>query len=133
MTVPLSADTITKLRQIERTILCEPERYNQNFWASPFACGTVCCIAGHAVAIEARKNGYRIDRALDLYRIVGSNGFVRSAAAIIGLRSEEAARLFLDSSFWPAPFCHDYAEAESDAARACVAIRRIQHFIETGI
>lgn len=141
---PLSEESIRKLREIEALILSEPEHYDQNAWARRSPCGTVCCIAGHAIAMGLRESGMTrvgpvaiAERAANIDSAHGDeylyySMFVVAGAHVLGLDVGDANRLFNEAIWWPAPFGEDYLRAKNAQARACVAVRRIEHFIESG-
>ncbi len=47
-----------RVRAIQKKITAEPLLYDQGDWANETSCGTVCCIAGHAVMLEPTFNGF---------------------------------------------------------------------------
>lgn len=124
----ITDDGVKRLRQIERIITAKPQSYNQSRWlirrlAPDTACGTVCCIAGHAVALAGE-----LPRTQDEW---SWSKWVSQGADALGI-TNGACSLFSPHDSWPNPFSGQYALAKSERERACVAVRRIEHFIATG-
>lgn len=83
------------LLEVRTRILAEPKSLNMGvweerrggFWGQLVGCGTVCCIAGHAIA--ARGGSVRgmggMDRNSDIVKI---------AASLLGIAAKEANLLF---------------------------------------
>lgn len=122
----ISDEGVRRLREIERLIVNEPELYDQSRWmARREHCGTVCCIAGHAVARYGQlpSNEWMWDPSY----------WVDKGQVALGITEREAAsRLFRGATRWPHPFSEAYVNASTEKDRACVAVRRIEHFIRTG-
>lgn len=124
------------LRKVQKHILEEPKRlcmadwcqkkseFNldvEDFWDAcnryPFAkCGTAACIGGWAVLL----NGGRI----------GSGMGWKNPSWHLGLSRTQADLLF-NIEDWPDRFYDRYRTATTPAAKARVAVRRIDHFIKT--
>lgn len=118
------------LRKIQKHILQEPKRYDQNVWFErknpqhdpSFApCGTMACIGGWAQSLSSKRG--LVEPSFD------------KARRLLGLECDQAARL-LDSvsqsyCAWPAKFSKAYLKAKTRAGKARVAVRRIDHFIAT--
>lgn len=120
------------LRKIQKHILEEPRRYDQNLWrieVDPATnperppCGTMACIGGWATALSGKER--------DSY--LGWDVAMR----LLGLTREQADRLFdtvekgTDLNKWPKKFVTAYLKAKTPRDRARVAVRRIDHFIKT--
>lgn len=82
-------------------------------------CGTVCCIGGWAIVLSGEDDSdlRAAKRLLDL-----DGKFDRD--------SSEVSRLF-HVQFWPESFRSDYEAAKTPAAKARIAVARIEHFIAT--
>lgn len=120
---------IARLRKVEKFILAEPRRYDQdekmrklakleldNLGKQAPPCATMHCIAGAANAIEKRKRfGYH------------------TARRFLGLTIDQAYKLFayVDGNGWPYAFQTAYNQARTLRERAKVAVARIEHFIKT--
>src|SRR5579871_4839038 len=120
------------LRKVAKHILAEPRRYDQDVWrlkgrpgercwASDGeypACGTVACIGGWINTLtHARGDAvYNTDRA----------------CSQIGVSHEGMDRLFGTFDDWPKRYARAYENAKTQAGKARVAARRIEHFIKTG-
>lgn len=118
------------LRKIQRHILAEPRRYNQNLWREEVdpaddnhpACGTIACIGGWANVLTGHG--------------AGSSGSWWQAQTALGLTCEQAGRLFdsvsaIPDDMWPRKFARAYTNARRPLTRARIAVRRIDHFIKT--
>jgi hypothetical protein len=127
MTVELLKKVAAKLRRMRHK-----KHFDMRDWIQENECGTAACIAGHAL-LDA---GYRL-RIRD-YEIVSPKGRKvdpsSAAQRLLGLSSEQAARLFVAIN-WPKEF------RGKDDGEACydpdiyndpkVAAARIDHFIKT--
>jgi hypothetical protein len=132
------------LRRIQKHILAEPRRYNQNatiIKAEPGAkvrpdrgedvnivpaCGTVACIGGWADILGAARGAKIREFSFD------------RARKLLGLDEDQGIRLFdyiTDETrpwlTWPDQFTDAYLAAKTPRGRARVAVRRIDHFIAT--
>lgn len=127
------------LRKIQKHILAEPKRYDQDRWLLTGkdiddyvparqipACRTVGCIAGWACVLSNKPLARKFE-AGDI------------AKTLLGLDDSQAKKLFSpvynlfgDPSQWPAKFVDAYQNAKTATGRARVASRRIDHFIKTG-
>lgn len=129
---------IAILRQVQKRIANDPNSYRQDEWH----CGTAACIAGHicmtrkdATIVKSEFNsGYEL-------RINGvGRPFMMTAAETLGVDVNALSSLFSGSPSeseypyeqWPQPFADEWRRARTRAAKAAVAVRRIDHFIETG-
>lgn len=117
------------LRKVQKAILAEPAKFDMDFYfarSGESPCGTVACIAGHAIALTKKFRKLRC----------GLNPRVRFNAADIaqgalGLNYEGAWNLFhLDD--WPSKYRRGYLNAKSARGKTRAAARRIDHFIATG-
>lgn len=118
------------LRRIQKHILAEPKRYNQNdivstgkpgeaysfAWRFP-ACGTIACIGGWAAVLSSG----------------GRHEDLEYGARALGLTVDQRARLFsaTGNGGWPDKFDIAYTNAKTPQGRARVGARRIEHFIKT--
>lgn len=138
------ATTIERLREVREVILVEPERFVMaRYFDDPTkrhgldvevdqppdydlfepGCGTACCIAGWAIALEARREG---ETAQNLVNRLGKGYCTWAAADVLRLDRYGAERLFSVAN-WPAPerkqYCDgDAAEAAAEAAAAGAAV-----------
>lgn len=72
------------LRKVGDTIAAEPERYDQKVWWLPHSeCGSVACLAGHAVELAGLPVSTLTEKAID-----------ETAEEVLGLTGYEAGRLF---------------------------------------
>ena len=138
------------LREIKNAILEEPRRLSMDTWMGKAynflpnkdkaPCGTVACIAGHAVLInklnEAGKtfNARRFVLALvnqyDSFEL-GCDYVEDKAVELLCLTKDQADRLFHVES-WPNEFKEAYREdTRSDKKLAELTAQRIEHFIAT--
>ena len=99
-------------------------------------CGTAACIAGWACLMTGELTLRGLIR-------IGDNGdtdrIVKRAKRVLGLTIKEADHLFTgspgDDGFgdaWPEPYKSQWERVGSPKARANVAIRYLNHIIETG-
>lgn len=125
------------LRKIQRHILAEPRRYDQNAiftrGLTPGdiyeeghvvpSCGTIACIGGWAGALSKQK------RPTDWNNYENT---LRFAQRVLRLDDRQATRLFAGTGGgWPERFDTAYEKAKTPRGRALVAVRRIDHFIKT--
>jgi hypothetical protein len=129
------------LRMVKKHILEEPRRFDMGTFGSTFAsrfhfksvtgealrnfppCGTVACIAGWAIGVNASK-------PKSFFRKISYGQIAPLATAELELSIPEKDRLFYQEN-WPTRYYTAYAKAKSPADRARVAARRIEHFIKT--
>ena len=87
----------------------DPDSYNQHTWGRPSSwtdCGTICCIAGHALSLSgyevSMKNSYtpRFTKRGQKRGIASGDAIARRAANLLGLSSTEA-RLLFDGGWEP--------------------------------
>jgi hypothetical protein len=122
--VKWSKETVKKLRWLQKQLTKYPHRYDQEEW-----CGTRACLAGFCLPRALRER--RVTLTYDAMHALGVNrGYSLLAAKWLGLDSQDAAPLF--RATWDPPFGALMSAAKSDAARARIAVRRIDHFIKTG-
>jgi hypothetical protein len=96
------------LLQVRERILASPENYNQAAY-----CGTICCIAGHAVQIALPAQWTRMD----------GQGIIDASKVLLAIGHDQYERLCTFSSQWPEEFSNRYrtglmkdrAEAAADA------------------
>lgn len=109
------------LRKIRARILACSHRFDMRDFggknASKEKCGTVCCIAGHAMS-QQYHNTHSACEICD------------AATKKLRLNYHQQDRLFYVGG-WPDKFLIAFDNARSDLARAKVAARRITHFIRT--
>lgn len=135
------------LRKIQKHILAEPKRYEQNVTitygipgeeivadesnpepellkAGGFApCGTAACIGGWGQLLGMKRPSKTFNW--------------EQARRALGLDHSQAAKLFAYSfetdeiHSWPEKFRLAYAKAKTQRQKARVAVRRIDHFIAT--
>ena len=117
---------IPLLRAIQAKIKEEPGMFTMSAWhmsayrgclGEVYHCGTAHCIGGWAQVLSGAT--------------VSNIGVERAAMEALGLTREQANRLFYNVD-WPEPFHLEYEMAKGHAERADVAIRRIEHLINTG-
>jgi hypothetical protein len=94
-----------------------PERYPKS--------GIISCLAGTTCLCIARENG--TDPARFINRLHSELAAI--AASELGLAKTEGHRLF---AHWSFDFLTLYRHSNSAHERACVVIKRIERFIETG-
>jgi hypothetical protein len=117
------------LRKIQKHILEEPKRYDQNVWLAEGApqngfatCGTMACIGGWAQILGSKRKPRAVSRV--------------NAMRLLGIDRAQAWRLFdsiagVPEDMWPRKFSAAYVKAKTDLGRARAAVRRIDHFIKT--
>lgn len=116
------------LRRIIRKLETTPEAYKQNIWgeSSPTApCGTAACLAGWAAHLDGKLTHQQLRR--------NPKSAERKAALSIGL-SDYEHRMFSGDPWgeWVSPFGKHYEKARTAKARARVAVRYLNHVINTG-
>lgn len=124
------------LNQVACAILDEPTKFSMDTFTdlddrSP--CGTVACIAGHAVAIAAKFPSLRELHECNIARMVGDRVFDIEVEAknALGVSGAAYIRLFY-APCWPDAFADAYWWfAKTPEERADVGFWRIQHFIAT--
>lgn len=139
-----SEEVVERLRWVQEQILANPAMYDQNIVVMGTSCGTACCLAGwlhiNKVGLPEHQKlvqvGYDHEFDASAGKIVFDTGVERLGldTSVFGYDAEWP-NLFSDSEDWPAPYSDEYelAEAEGDGkAMAQIAVRRIDHFIETG-
>jgi hypothetical protein len=81
---------IELMNRVRAKVLAEPNRVNMERWQRTkkilgiFKCGTVCCIAGHAIESEGDCIPYHL----------GQHGVVETGAALLQIPLDEAYLLF---------------------------------------
>lgn len=132
------------LRRVEKRILEEPRRFDMSDWVYPSdgmwpdgpPCGTVACIAGW-VALDRVPASKLKKMTRREFFILGDEFHPRSARArackALGIDPESSvpANLFGVNN-WPDKYRIAYNNARTPKGHAGVAVRRIEHFIETG-
>lgn len=126
------------LERICETIMQENTLFNMNAWfqkqdgttvlprRSDDYCGTVCCIAGHAIKLWY-PNGIPNERYSGTVFTFGN-----WAGDILQLNPREVEKLFF-VCFWPTYYQDAYMKARDiPELRAKTAVNRIQHFIKRG-
>lgn len=124
------------LRRVERHILKEPKRYEQNAvidvgtpnTESEFnrrypACGTIACIGGWITVLTTKKP---LKPGTHYLRF-------RKMARLLRVTEEQVIRLceYTWGTGWPEQFLKAYKKAKTPRQKAKVAVRRIEHFIAT--
>ena len=154
--------TIEKLRKLQRYIQEEPRRFNLKYWGMSCnpdnygtleveegdedftetlekqrpPCGTIGCLAGSICIIEGLIRPRFIEN-VSIYKFPYDTS--KLAEVALGISEKDADKLFLckswfDSKFgWPDEFAEEL-ELYSPGSKeyADVAVRRIDHYIETG-
>jgi hypothetical protein len=129
------------LRKVEAHILEEPKRLYMRTWVKHKdqdgvlrirgqegrqrdypACGTAGCIAGWAVMLSYAESKTPITT-------VDGDDLGEEARLLLGLGIFEAHRLFVPLN-WPLEFRQGISD-DGEPETAKVAVRRIEHFIET--
>ena len=114
---------IARLTEVRDVILARPERFNMElFFEGPDntdvtapECGTVCCIGGWAVAIEAARQGVT---PKDLYR--NGDTILGAASKALGITEDVGFHLFFAAGLdWTADYC---SMADITPAQAADAI-----------
>lgn len=139
---------IELFKKIRQRIAEIPESYDQDYWVEDSAespCGTVACLAGHAIICDAPT----IERGIsDLHRLKQRDplkAVPRRAAKLLGLTgswtkyvdtsSESAGGETIifdsDAAGWPEPFQSDFQMA-GGRGKSQVAVRYLDHIISTG-
>lgn len=130
----------------------EAARFNMNYFGMKIisnlvedmleapVCHTQACLAGEAVL--SLKAGY-IQRGggIEIYRksSLRDLDIEDAATKLLGLSAKEKNNLFFFPNMlsnegnggWPSKFVEEYKDAQTPADRLAVAIRRVEHFIET--
>lgn len=79
------------LRKVLEHITEHPEEWNQATWARETACGSVCCVAGHAAVMTGHTLKYEDGRA---YVTTDGRSIMEVAAEELGLGDTQAINLF---------------------------------------
>ena len=122
---------VRRIRELADVIEEHPEWFRMEYWAfgrdgslisdtSAIAseldhCGTSGCIAGLAVWMFSRTRGAR----------TGWRGVIDAAVKLLGLTDGSASILFL-SNKWPYPYCERFNDADTQSAKAAVAVRLLR-------
>ncbi len=129
------------LRKVIAVIEAEPRRIRMESWYSSQLskqevprCGTVGCIAGWALLLDARHKPESY--AATMKRVKARNyestyTYHEQAAKVVGLSVARSYRLFFTYG-WPEHLFAAYHVAKTPAERACAVVRRIKHFMRTG-
>ena len=145
METHLNIELFKKIRERIATI---PESYDQESWVEPDAaspCGTVACLAGHAVICNAPTVEQGLD---DLYTLKRRDPFYavpERAAILLGLGGSwralvddgnavaagETAIFDTDAEYWPAQYQERFICGKGPE-KARVAVAYLDHIIETG-
>lgn len=138
---------VQRLREVRALILAKPGRFDMDEFAqrTDDACGTTCCIGGHAAFLAGLiRNQRRTERGLiDAYAVTKKGQKVNDSRpwageyswppmfrVSLGLDVKQSERLFSVSK-WPVEFQDAYDSADTAADRAKIAAKRITHFIKT--
>lgn len=103
------------LNQVCEKIEAEPYLFAMGCFLHHTKCGTVACIAGHAVLLSTDK---LVDDINSMARL------------FLNLTYDQANNLFFTNN-WPWDFANAYAAAETASCEAHIAVLRIKHFIAT--
>lgn len=149
-----NADGVKLLRQVQEMLRANPEGYDQESW-----CNTACCIAGHvclaagAVPLEGddsvltyKDENYTWARVGWLAQHLMGLGldyadvFHLSLFAAPEDQYDAYGDLAIQTIDWPQPFKQEWENAfmaviapeQRQVVLVDIAIRRIDHFIETG-
>jgi len=125
---------IKLLRKIQKAIARAPQRLDMDIPITSYKCKTTACIAGHAVLLS--QKGKRFNKvAEDFVNKFPDSAFSTDwqpieirARNLLKLTRGQANRLFL-SWGWPDEYQANYRGTPVERVR--VAIKRIDHFIET--
>lgn len=114
------------LLKVKAAILAEPRKFVMEDYiaidpASP--CGTVCCIAGHAIAIDRNWPSLKTGLKSDI-------SFFAAGKEALQISSIQACYLF-DLCDWPEDLLERYKFSETAQERAQIAAERIDCFIST--
>lgn len=133
---------VARLQRIRDHVAATPDVFDMDDWVG--RCGTVCCFGGHA-ALDA---GYIVVRTsprpdtFAVYYDITAAGLASAPhvtwfntdpmfAAALELSKAQADRLFYIDG-WPKDFRELFQKAETAAARATIAAKRIDRFIGSG-
>jgi len=120
------------LQRIKEKILKEPENFQMNYFTQfNTPCGTTACIAGWAVLLDAKDQGFEITK--DWYQSLKSN-VEQLASGLLGLdysEETEEGKINSDTVFyvtdWPDDFKWRYKSATSQEKRAHIAAKYIDY------
>jgi hypothetical protein len=144
----MSKLNIELFRKIRERIAAIPQSYDQESWAEPdrfSPCGTVACLAGHAIICNAPTVEQGLD---DLYTLKEHDPLFAipdRAAELLGLRGSwralvdehnvvvagETVMFGTDAEYWPDSYKEMFQEDER-AEKAKAAVAYLDHIIETG-
>jgi hypothetical protein len=112
----------------------EAKLYDQHTFGTPkAACGTVCCLAGHAYALEIGAKQFNKEAKLDS-RGIGSNNFylncVEAGKKLLGLNTDLEMndltdRIFGTEDDWPDDLYNEYDGATTSKQRVIVALKAL--------
>jgi hypothetical protein len=131
-----SCFTIAKLLEVKKAILEHAEDFDMDHWylnryndETHEVCGTTGCIAGWAIALDAKLP------LKDACYGLGISDYAEAGCTALGLSyATDHAALFY-RTHWPAPFSMVYKAARAVNNRqemALITAARIDHFIATG-
>jgi len=116
------------LLKVRERILADAQAFNmQTFEGMTYldgGCKTTHCIAGYVV-LESELTDKRVEE------IRQQVTWDVSAENLLRITEEQADSLFFVDA-WPVDFRVHYAVAQSATEMATVAVKRIDHFLETG-
>lgn len=123
---------IPRLEAIKDHIRAHPESFDMDIYHND--CGTVGCLAGHAIFMFGDKEAFLAKRER-LIKEDDKKAYYKLPAKlaedILDLTHKEGLHLFIEEE-WPEGFREEYYDAFRDTKeRAEIAIRRIDHFIAT--
>lgn len=122
------------LRKVQKAILKHADQFAMSDWdtrilddakrATPGGCGTAACIGGWAILIH---RGYK--KASRLERLRNTQLW---AHQVLGLDPYDEAPLFFLED-WPLNFRTAWDKSKTSKQQARIAVKRIDHFIKTGL
>lgn len=116
------------LLKVKAAILAEPLKFDMDTWfdeSEDSPCKTTACIAGHALAIEEKRETLKPGLEYAYSSKAGDIG-----QELLALDEDQRAVLFSIGG-WPDKFQCAYARARNSKQRAKSAADRIDHFIAT--
>ena len=116
------------LLNIRGRILSEPEHFQMENWSQITPCGAACCIAGWAFVLSSYSKDTPVSVVAEQLAYSGLNQIVASDE--LDLDYQQSQRLFHVEQ-WPKDFVLMWIGSSSDAQRALIGSRRIDHFIAT--
>jgi hypothetical protein len=106
------------LRKVQAAIRNDPQLFDMGKYFKKEKCGTVCCIAGHALVVSGSDHRSEYNAA-------------RKAANVLDINFEAALTLFHVTD-WPDKLKWHYHAAQTQDERVEIACKAIDLFIENG-